>query len=314
MYFLPGESLSMSHRQLAQLTCLPHFSTRYSSAIQSIRMVKPRVSIKMSSLNPPSRNPSKTPSTVRYLDTASAYDLWSEVYDTDGNFLQALDTIEMKTLLPKALESVRSPKPWKLVDLGCGTGRNTLSLLRNPGATVVGLELSPKMLEVARSRIDQGLEQTKSPERAGKVELEVFDMIQEPDPPSSALNADAVISTLVLEHVPVEVFFSKASQILKPDGVFLITNMHSEMGNISQAGFVDPKTGEKVRPQSYAHRVGEVVAEARKQGFELEGDVLERSVDEAGSKALGERAKKWIGVMVWYAMVFRKTSENLQHD
>lgn len=69
---------------------------------------------------------------IRYLDTASAYDLWASVYDTDGNFLQALDSIEMKMLLPRAmsmLTDTQNDSPTtkiKAVDLGCGTGRNTL--------------------------------------------------------------------------------------------------------------------------------------------------------------------------------------------
>ncbi len=263
----------------------------------------------MSFLDAPPQNASKTPSTVRYVDTASAYDLWSEVYDTDGNFLQALDTIEMKTLLPNFLGQIRSPKPWKIVDLGCGTGRNTLSLLRISDANIVGLELSSKMLEVARSRVDQELEQIDDLVEARGINLELFDMIHQPHPPDHATKADAIISTLVLEHIPVDIFFSTASQILKTDGVLLITNMHSEMGNISQAGFVHPESGEKIRPKSYAHSVENVVTAATKQGFELEGDALERDVDEASSSALGGRAKKWIGVMVWYGMVFRKVKE-----
>jgi len=242
------------------------------------------------------------------MDTASAYDLWSEVYDTDGNFLQGLDTIEMRTLLPSSLQSIRTAKPWKLVDLGCGTGRNTLSLLQIPSARIVGLELSPRMLKVARSRVDTELQLIDENERANTVRLELFDMIRQPNPPDCALEADAVISTLVLEHIPIDVFFKTASRILQAEGVLLVTNMHSEMGNISQAGFVDPKTGEKVRPKSYAHCIHDVVAEAKKQGFELEADVVERGVDEAGSEVLGGRAKKWIGVLVWYGMIFRKIS------
>jgi 2-polyprenyl-3-methyl-5-hydroxy-6-metoxy-1,4-benzoquinol methylase len=260
----------------------------------------------MSSLSPPTNTASQTPSSIRYTDTASAYDLWSDVYDTDGNFLQALDTIEMKILLPKFLQQIRSPKPWKIIDLGCGTGRNTLSLLNIPGARIFGLELSSKMLAVASSRVYPELAQIDRSQRAETVQLEQFDMIHQPYPPKGACEADAVISTLVLEHVPTAVFFKTIWQMLKAGGVFLVTNMHSEMGNISQAGFVDPKTGEKVRPKSYAHTIEEVVTEASNQGFELVGEVLERGVDEAGSKALGDRARKWIGVMVWYGMVFRK--------
>ncbi len=240
------------------------------------------------------------------MDTASAYDLWSQVYDNDGNFLQALDTIEMESLLPRFLHQIQTPKPWKIVDLGCGTGRNTLSLLKLPAASIVGLELSPKMLEVAYARVEKELEQLHNGERCRSVELRLFDMIQEPHPPDCAMESDAIVSTLVLEHIPTETFFKMTSQILKPGGVLLVTNMHSDMGNISQAGFVDPKSGEKIRPKSYAHNVENVFTEAKKQGFALEGDVLERGVDEASIAVLGGRAKKWIGIMVWHGMLFRK--------
>ena len=143
-----------------------------------------------------------------------------------------------------------------------------------------------------------------------ELKLRVYDMLQDPHPPQLALNADAVISTLVLEHVPIDVFFETAGRLLKPGGVFLVTNMHSEMGGISQAGFVDPKTGAKIRPRSYAHRVSDVVAEAEKQGFELVGKILERRVDEGMVQVLGNRAKKWVGVMAWFGVLFRKKSKS----
>ena len=106
-----------------------------------------KLTIIMASLNlpnQPSNHQSQSP--VRYLDTTTAYNLWSEVYDTDGNFLQALDTIEMQTFLPRTLSMVQTEQPWKLIDLGCGTGRNTLRLLDQAGSIVVGLDASPKML------------------------------------------------------------------------------------------------------------------------------------------------------------------------
>ena len=215
----------------------------------------------------------------------------------------------MKTLLPQFLQQVHSSKPWKLVDLGCGTGRNTVSLLQIPGASIVGLDFSPKMLDIARSRLNKELEQIPENGRAGSVNLEIFDIIQHPNPPHTAVGADAVISTLVLEHIPVHIFFQTASELLKADGVLLLTNMHSDMGNISQAGFTDPVSGGKIRPKSYAHTIEEVVAEAKNAGFVLQGDVLEREVDEAGSGTLGDRAKKWVGVRVWYGMMFRKVGD-----
>ena len=244
---------------------------------------------------------------IRFLDPTTAYDLWSEVYDTDGNFLQALDTIEMRMLLPKMLSLVSSPPPWKIVDLGCGTGRNMICLLDLPGSMVIGLDASPKMLEIARSRVDEYRAQvSRASEAAQGARLENYDLLGSYRIPSCALNADAIISTLVLEHVPLSTFFEKASEFLKPSGLALVTNMHSDMGAISQAGFIDPKTGEKVRTQSFAHHLDDAIAVAQTQGFEVVGEILERAVDEEMSEVLGPRAKKWIGVNVWFGVCFRK--------
>ena len=206
----------------------------------------------MTTIIPQTSDPS-----VHYLSTAQAYDLWSAVYDTDGNFLQALDAIEMKALLPRMLQILDSdsrtyPRPWKLVDLGCGTGRNTAALLEIQGAsTVVGLDVSPGMLEVAKKRLQT------SP-GGSQLKLEVFDVLRAATPPDFATEADALVSTLVLEHIPADAFFNVARRILKPGGILLLTNMHSEMGGFSQAGFVDPKSGEKIRPTSHAHTIEEV--------------------------------------------------------
>jgi SAM-dependent methyltransferase len=239
-------------------------------------------------------------SSVRYLPTTSAYDLWASVYDTDGNFLQALDTIEMRRLLRLLVSEINAPTPWKIVDLGCGTGRNTSLLLTLPDTEVVALDASEGMLDVARRR----LADLRSGE-GREVKFGTFDLIND-EPPALALQADAIVSTLVLEHIPADVYFSQVAKILKPGGVLLLTNMHSEMGSISQAGFVDPKTGEKVRPTSYAHTVEEVRLAAEKHGLEAVGNVAERAVDASMVEQLGERSRKWIGVTCWFGGLWRK--------
>jgi SAM-dependent methyltransferase len=223
----------------------------------------------------------RMPAVVKYLDTASAYDLWSEIYDTDNNFLQALDSLEMRSLLPKVLSTTElPPKPWRIVDLGCGTGRNTVHLLDVSEAEIIALDLSPKMLDVARKRLSDAAGQAlPSPNGrpAGSVKFQVYDVLNHhPRGPSSeslepSLPKDAhiIISTLVIEHVPLPAYFSAASAMLRKGGLLLLTNMHSDMGRISQAGFVHPKTGEKIRPQSYAHSIEDVVREAGKQGLEV---------------------------------------------
>ena len=239
---------------------------------------------------------------TRYLPTSAAYDLWASVYDSDGNFLQAMDTIEMKTLLPQMLSEIKSPTPWKLVDLGCGTGRNTVALLGVEGAEVVALDASQGMLDVARNRLEVVSKQSEEQ----RLHCEVFDLIEAHQPPAIAVNADAIVSTLVIEHIPCDTFFKHVAQILKPGGVLLLTNMHFDMGSRSQAGFIDKSTGQKVRPTSYAHTVEEVLAAAHRSDMDLVGDMQERSVDASSVQVLGERSRKYVGVTCWFGGLFRK--------
>ncbi|KAJ5833850.1 hypothetical protein N7474_002161 [Penicillium riverlandense] len=279
---------------------------------------------------PETQDPSQK---IEYLDTVEAYDKWAPVYDTDGNFLLRLDSIEMRLLLPRFLARVRArfeTDASPLVDLGCGTGRNTIQLLdalsvqdNNNGfaPAVFGVDASPKMLDVARSAIDASIaaktgQQTQSTE----ISLAIFDLLDSassrPQLPSSLRDGGAVgvISTLVLEHIPAKIFFEAASSIMKSGAYLLVTNMHAEMGMRSQAGFTDPATGVKIRPTSYCHSIPEVLAAADEAGFQVEdlvgqggdGGVLVRNVHERLGDLLGVRAKKWIGVKVWFGVCFSK--------
>ncbi|MCJ1421745.1 hypothetical protein MMC32_008111 [Xylographa parallela] len=246
---------------------------------------------------------------IIHLPTTTAYDLWAPVYDHDANPLQAVDDLELTTLLPEFLALIpRSPHEpsIKIIDLGCGTGRNTLKLLSLPSVYVVGLDASPKMLEIARQRCTSRLDSVSEGNHAENIDFEIFDMLATAGLPDAAQNADAVLSTLVLEHIPLTVFFDTARRLLLAGGYFLVTNMHAEMGARSQAGFVDPETGAKVRPESFVYGVEEVVAEAANSGFRVIGKVRERAVREEDLLTLGRRGEKWVGVRCWFGVVFER--------
>ena len=182
-----------------------------------------------------------------------------------------------------------------------------MQLLDIHEATIICLDASPKMLEIARRRLDERMTAMDDASTKAKAfQAIVYDMLSSDPLPRSAFEADALISTLVLEHIPLFEFFRTLSQILRPGGFALVTNMHSEMGAISQAGFVDPETGEKVRPKSYNHILEDVITEARRQDFQVVGNVEERVMEEKMAEMLGERAKKWIGVAVWFGVCFQK--------
>lgn len=240
-----------------------------------------------------------------------------QTYDTDANFLQALDSL----LLPKLLSPLLAdlpPAPF-LLDLGCGTGRTTTSLLSHPGATILGLDASPAMLAIARQRCAVHFISLPQNCRAAAWHLEEWDILSEPTgeeggPGPGRREADVVVSTLVLEHIPLKAFFTAAAGLIKPGGRLLVTNMHREMGEVSQAGFVDAR-GVKVRGESFAHGVRETVEEARRCRFLLEGNVLERGVEEVDVAVLGHRARKWVrGPKVWYGGVWRKAGDGDNGD
>jgi hypothetical protein len=119
---------------------------------------------------------------------------------------------------------------------------------------------------------------------------------------------DAVVSTLVLEHIPLSAFFSTLSSLLVLRGCALVSNMHADMGRRSQAGFVNAD-GVKVRGSSYVYTVQESLHAAVEAGFEVVS-VHEREMrrEDVESGMVGERGRKWIGTKVWYAVVLRMVS------
>lgn len=290
---------------------------------------------------------------IRYVETVEAYDKWAEVrttdsifprlhieirkvYDTDGNFLQRLDTIEMRRILPWFLARVieqfttkgLAPESLHLLDLGCGTGRNTVHMLQAvmegnvaPEVQLVGLDASPRMIEVAHRLMQSAMARITITEGPNvKLTLGMIDLLRpvsKTQLPVSLQSSGAmgVISTLVVEHIPLKEYFAAAATIMRPGAYLLLTNMHADMGAISQAGFKDPQTGVKIRPTSYSHSIPEVLAEATKAGFQKDdvigakgtNGILERRVDDYSGGVLGERAKKWVGVKVWFGLCFRKT-------
>lgn len=101
----------------------------------------------------------------------------------------------------------------KVVDLGCGPATQLAMAARiNPDVQFVGVDLSPDMLDQARSLINE--------QQLDNVELlqaDITDLSQFPDS-----SVDAVTSTVALHHLPnieaLEKTFSEIRRILKPHG------------------------------------------------------------------------------------------------
>ncbi|KAK6332490.1 hypothetical protein TWF730_004156 [Orbilia blumenaviensis] len=289
-------------------------------------------------------------STHHHLPTSTAYDLWSTVYDTDGNVLQQLDDIYISTILPSLIPQSTSTNTTEnkdedkddnttattVVELGCGTGRNTLKL-SNMGVNVLAVDNSRGMLDKLTTKLKKydGDTTTTTTTTAGDVQVfevdittfsteavEAVESEEEERGDAAAFRTainnkriDGIISTLVLEHIPLRTFFSTASHILpqSSNAWLLLTNMHESMGAISSAGFWDEKSQRKVKPVSYVHTKAEILDEAGKWGFVVvddeEGFMRESGVGgdvEDAKGRFGGRAEKWVGVVMHFGVVFRR--------
>jgi ubiquinone/menaquinone biosynthesis C-methylase UbiE len=202
------------------------------------------------------------------------YDRWAVVYDHDANPLVNLEE-------PVVRELLGDVGGLHVLDLGCGTGRHAL-WLADRGAEVTAIDFSVGMLAEARRKPG-----------ADRVRFLVDDL-HRPLPFADA-TFDLVLSGLVLEHLTeLSHFFAEARRVLPTDGRAIISAMHPAMFLVDvQAQFRDPTTGEKIRPGSVPHTIGDMVMAAMRSGFRLD-DVIERSPD-AAFAARFPRAKRFVG-------------------
>ncbi|TVY21537.1 putative methyltransferase [Lachnellula arida] len=268
---------------------------------------------------------------IHSIPTKDLYARWAKVYDSDGNILrepsyipqlfpsllrpttESIDDHFLPSLLTQAFSLVpsSSSSPITITELGAGTGRNTVKLLQPREGfkieNVNALDLSPEMLALAKSRCSF-LPSTSTSAPSPKVDFYEFDAFQPssfPDVQALEGKAGLVLSTLVLEHLRLKIFFETAKRLLKANGVLVMTNMHADMGRLSRAGFIDTDTVGECG-DSFVYEIKKVVEAGREEGFEVIGKMLQRGIGEGDvGVTVGERGVKWVGVSVWFGCVMR---------
>ncbi|GAB7023570.1 class I SAM-dependent methyltransferase [Salidesulfovibrio brasiliensis] len=219
---------------------------------------------------------------VREVSTREGYDLWSSIYDTEGNPLVALDSL----VLPPLLGDVAG---LRVADLGCGTGRYT-SWLAKRGATVTGLDFSQGMLDQARTKLPDG----------ASVTLQQADLTK-PLPLDDGA-CDLIVSSLVLEHLgDLRPFFAEVRRICRPQGRAVLSTMHPAMFlRDLQAHFVDEQSGEEVRFESHSHQISDFVMAALSAGFSI--NALNEHFGEEGLASGNPRMDKFRGWPMLFVM------------
>jgi SAM-dependent methyltransferase len=219
----------------------------------------------------------------RTVDARSGYGEWVATYERTVEDAMDIDLLD-------ALREV----PWgtfsRAADLGCGTGR-TGAWLRDRGvASIDGVDITPEMLAVARSR-------------------KVYARLVEANVSATGLESEAydlVATCLVDEHLAdIRPLYSEAWRIARPGSTYALVGFHPHF--IMAAGMpthFDSASGEPVAIETYVHLLSDHATAALDAGWSL-AEMRERVIDDAWL----ELKPKWEPLRnqpVAFAFVWRK--------
>ena len=215
-----------------------------------------------------------------YLTPADGFRELADTYDRRmaGNPLYLLESTETLAALPPLTGAT-------LLDLGCGTGRYALQAARMGARSVIGVDLAPAMLVVARRKCRRA-------ELDGVVAWQEGDLLGELPLPEAF--ADAAVCALALSYVADPgAALARMAGLLKPGGRLVVSDHHphvlAEMRAASErqhgAGRdrapyqrFTSASGEECRIAQHVHQVSALFAAARGTGLRLD-HVAEPVVD-----------------------------------
>lgn len=182
------------------------------------------------------------------MSIEKAYNIWADQYDTNINKTRDLD-------LKSTIETLRKFDFSKVIELGCGTGKNTKFLLQKADK-VIGLDFSQGMLNKAKTKIQDH-----------RAEFKKTDLTKEWNIENDF--ADLITCNLVLEHIKdLDCVFNQAYHKLKSGGIFFISELHPFKQYSGSKAKFETQTGTQ-KLETYVHHISEYLDAANKNRFEL---------------------------------------------
>jgi SAM-dependent methyltransferase len=195
----------------------------------------------------------------RTLDVRTGYGEWSPTYDQTVEDAMDVDLLD-------ALYSMPWPVFARAVDLGCGTGRIGAWLHDKGVKSIDGVDLTPEMLAVARSR-------------------QVYDRLLEADLAASGLASedyDLVMTCLVDDHLTdLQPLYSEAWRLADRGGSYVLVGYHPHfiMATGTPTHF-DNASGEPVAIETHVHLLSEHITSGLTAGWTLV-EMKERIIDDS---------------------------------
>jgi malonyl-CoA O-methyltransferase len=204
----------------------------------------------------------KTPKQT-HLKVKTGYDRWSKTYDTDENPLFDLES-------PALFLQIADVRGRKILDVGCGTGRITMMLLKM-GAKVSGIDISKRMLAKARQ---------KTTRYKRSCELGVASVYKIP---YAKNKFDMVACNLVTSHLKnLGKAVAEMSRVLKTGGTIVISDLHPYI--IENGGGTNFfQSGKEYKIKNYYHPLEEFLEVLKRNKLKVvnlkEVDITKKSCD-----------------------------------
>jgi ubiquinone/menaquinone biosynthesis C-methylase UbiE len=175
-----------------------------------------------------------------------AYNEWASTYDADFNLTRDLDALITRKVL-------RNLHPESTLELGCGTGKNTI-LLSRISSKLQALDFSEDMIAQAKKKL-----------HARNVSFILADISKRWPIPARSKNL--VVCNLVLEHINnLRSIFSQAYRVLHFGGLFFISELHPFRQYLGkQANFQNDRGAVKI--PSFVHNMADFTEIAGDYGF-----------------------------------------------
>jgi ubiquinone/menaquinone biosynthesis C-methylase UbiE len=185
---------------------------------------------------------------VTEKNSAEAYDLWSENYDSQpGNLMLDLDEILFPKLLNKAIIQNKA-----IADIGCGTGRHWSKILKSNPFSLTGFDVSEGMLSKLGEKFPDAHTYQIKDDQLSNV---------------SSASFDTILSTLTIAHIEdIERALDAWCRILKPKADIIITDFHPKL-----LAFGGKRTfthnNERLAVKNFVHPISTIKSILHEKGF-----------------------------------------------
>lgn len=177
-----------------------------------------------------------------------SYNAWAKSYDSVENKTRDLEAVVLR-------ETFLNPHYGNILELGCGTGKNT-GWLSKKADFVTALDFSSEMIAKAQAKIE-----------AENVIFTQTDIAKQWPVKSGWSNL--ITCSLVLEHIEdLQFIFKEAARVLKRRGKFYICELHPGKQYLGKQARFETEEGVH-KPQAFVHHISDYLSAAKAEGFHL---------------------------------------------